>query len=111
MCPLPPTKPQAISPPRTTNISAPKFHEKGSLRLGPLRETIIPAEADHLLETDGFPDWDYVPPDDEGHPFEYKASDWGRLPDGRLVALDYFAPALGDPDEQELLGRRLASAE
>jgi hypothetical protein len=40
-------------------------------------------EAEHLRNTDGFPDWDYVLPDDEC-PFEYKASDWGRLPDGRL---------------------------
>jgi hypothetical protein len=40
----------------------------------------------------GFPDWDYVPPD-ETAPFEYKASDWGWL-DGRLVSLDYSAPAL-----------------
>jgi hypothetical protein len=50
------------------------------------------AEKDHLITTDGFPDWDYVPPD-ETSPFEYKASDWGRL-GGRLVALVYSAPAL-----------------
>jgi hypothetical protein len=50
-------------------------------------------EVHHLRETDGFPDWNYVPPD-EGEPFEYKASDWGWLSDGRLVALDYSAPAL-----------------
>jgi hypothetical protein len=49
-------------------------------------------EKDHLIDVDGFPDWDYVPPD-ETAPFEYKASDWGRL-EGRLVALDYSAPAL-----------------
>jgi hypothetical protein len=48
----------------------------------------------------GFPDWDYVPPD-ETCPFEYKASDWGYLPDGRLVALDCSAPALSDPSELE----------
>jgi hypothetical protein len=46
-----------------------------------------------LMDTDAFPDWDYVPPNDEGHPFEFKASDWGWL-DGRLVALDYSAPVL-----------------
>jgi hypothetical protein len=46
-------------------------------------------ERDHLMDTDSFPDWDYVPPDEE-----YKASDWGRLSDGRLVALDYSTPAL-----------------
>jgi hypothetical protein len=50
-------------------------------------------EAERLRNTRGFPDWDYVPPDDEC-PFEFKASDWGRLPDGRLVALDYSMPAL-----------------
>jgi hypothetical protein len=49
-------------------------------------------EKNYLIETDDFPDWDYVPPD-ETAPFEYKASDWGRL-GGRLVALDYSAPAL-----------------
>jgi hypothetical protein len=50
-------------------------------------------EVECLKAEGGFPDWDYVPPD-EGHPFEHKPSDWGRLPDGRLVALDYSAPAL-----------------
>lgn len=40
-------------------------------------------EHDQLIDADGFPDWDYVPPD-ETSPFEYKVSDWGRLPDGRL---------------------------
>jgi hypothetical protein len=49
-------------------------------------------EKNHLIDTDGFPDWDYVPPD-ETEPFEYKASDWGWL-GSRLVALDYSAPAL-----------------
>jgi hypothetical protein len=52
------------------------------------------AESDHanLLERDEFPDWDYMPGED-GEPFEYKASDWGRLNDGRLVAVDYSTPA------------------
>ena len=45
-----------------------------------------------LMAANGFPDWDYVPPD-ETEPFEYKTSDWGWL-DGHLVALDYSAPAL-----------------
>jgi len=66
-------------------------------RAQPLSE----AEADHLKAVNGFPDWDYVPPD-ETCPFEYKASDWGWLPDGRLVALDYSTPALSDPAEIEL---------
>ena len=46
-----------------------------------------------FMDTDRFPDWDYMPPNDEGQPFEFKASDWGWL-DGRLVAVDYSAPAL-----------------
>ncbi len=50
------------------------------------------ADAIMLRATNGFPDWDYVPPD-ESEPFEYKASDWGWF-NGRLVALDYSAPAL-----------------
>jgi hypothetical protein len=50
-------------------------------------------ERDHLMKTGGFPDWDYLPPNDEGHPFEYKASDWGWL-DGDLVALDCSASVL-----------------
>ena len=40
-----------------------------------------------LLDSDGFPDWDYVP-GGPGEPFEYKESDWGYV-DGLLVALDY----------------------
>ena len=54
------------------------------------------AERNELWASDGFPDWDYVPPD-EGQPFEWKPSDWGWL-DGRLVALDYSAPALFEDD-------------
>jgi hypothetical protein len=67
-------------------------------------------EGDYLMMTDGFPDWDYMPAeDDHGDPFEPKGCDWGRLPDGRLVALDYSTPALGDPEE--LLRRRLAASQ
>jgi hypothetical protein len=65
-------------------------------RANPLSET----ECETLESTDGFPDWDYVPPD-ETEPFEYKESDWGHLPDGRLVALDYSTPALSSPSENE----------
>jgi len=60
-----------------------------------IARTAIPlteAEMEARMASDDFPDWDYVPPD-EGHPFEWKASDWGWL-DGKLVALDYSAPAL-----------------
>jgi len=59
------------------------------------------AEDDHrdLLDLDDFPDWDYRP-DEDGAPFEYKASDWWRRKDGRLVALDYSTPA--DLTEEEI---------
>ena len=49
-------------------------------------------EAEQHRQNDTFPDWDYLP-GGEGCPFEYKSSDWGKL-DGRLVAVDYSAPAL-----------------
>ena len=51
-------------------------------------------QSDHadLLDRRAFPDWDYMPGED-GDPFESKASDWGRLKDGRLVAVDYSTPA------------------
>jgi hypothetical protein len=68
------------------------------------RATPISAdEADRLEATDGYPDWDYAPSDGESSPFEYKPSDWGRLSDGRLVALDYSSPALSDPGELKLI--------
>jgi hypothetical protein len=53
-------------------------------RAGPISED----ECRELKKTRGFPEWDYKPPGLEC-PFEHKASDWGRLRDGRLVALDY----------------------
>ena len=59
----------------------------------PRAQPLSEDEAEHLRATRGFPDWGYVPPDNEC-PFEYKASDWGLLSDGRLVALDYSTPAL-----------------
>jgi hypothetical protein len=43
-----------------------------------------------LKATRGFPDWDHMPGEPE-NPLEHKASDWGRMSDGRLVALDYSA--------------------
>ena len=65
------------------------FAVPGDLALVMKRATPISEdEAHQLRENFGFPDWDYVPPDDEC-PFEPKASDWGHLSDGRLVALDY----------------------
>jgi hypothetical protein len=65
----------------------------GSLLAARAARPLSEKERDHLWETGGFPDWDYMPLDDEGEPFEYKPSDWGWL-DGRVVALDYSAPAL-----------------
>ena len=64
----------------------------GSLLVARAARPLTQSECDYLMATDGFPDWDYMPPD-ETEPFEYKASDWGWL-NGRLVALDYAAPAL-----------------
>ena len=54
-------------------------------------------EQQSLLYRDGFPDWDYIP-SGPSCPFEFKESDWGRLDDGRLVALDYPAREIVDPD-------------
>ena len=48
-----------------------------------------------LREKNGFPDWDYRGLHDIACPFEWKASDWGYLQSGNLVAIDYSAPALG----------------
>jgi hypothetical protein len=67
-------------------------------------------ESDHenLLDSDGFPDWDYMPGED-GDPFEPKASDWGRI-SGRLVALDYSTPVY-DTAEDLAEMRRAACGE
>jgi hypothetical protein len=43
-----------------------------------LARPLSAADHEDLLDTDGFPDWDYMPGED-GQPFEFKASDWGRL--------------------------------
>jgi hypothetical protein len=48
----------------------------GNVLLMRTARPLTESKRDHLMENDGFPDWDYVPPD-EGSPFEYKASDWG----------------------------------
>jgi hypothetical protein len=66
-------------------------------------------QSDHtnLHERDQFPDWDYMPGED-GDPFESKISDWGRLKDGRLVAVDYSTPAHLTQAELEELSRAAA---
>ena len=69
----------------------------------PRAEPLSHDEGYHLMDTGGFPDWDYTPSDGNGgDPFEPKGCDWGRLPDGRLVALDYSTPAIDSPEEEEL---------
>lgn len=70
----------------------------------PLTET----EKDNLIDTDGFPDWDYMPGEDSD-PFECKASDWGWF-DGRLVAVDYSTPAFDTPEESAALQRAAYAA-
>jgi hypothetical protein len=52
-------------------------------------QPISEQECQQLKDKRGFPDWNYMPTDEIESPLEHKASDWGRLPDGRLVALDY----------------------
>jgi hypothetical protein len=48
-------------------------------------------ERDHFWDTDGFPDWDWEPGSpDNSHPFEWKASDWGELDDGRAFQQNAF---------------------
>ena len=44
----------------------------GTALLMPAARPLTEKERDHLWETDGFPDWDYMPPNDETEPFEYK---------------------------------------
>jgi len=48
-------------------------------------------------------------PGEDGQPFEFKASDWGRI-NGRLVALDYSTLAHDTPEELAEL-RRMACRE
>jgi hypothetical protein len=45
-------------------------------------------EFDGAFERGELPEWDYLPPDDESEPFEYKADAWGWYED-RIVAIDY----------------------
>ena len=74
----------------------------GVLLIQRAAQPLTEAEKQRLLtDTErGFPDWGYVPGGPE-EPFEYKAEDWGWYR-GRLVALDYSAPALfvdQEPDD------------
>jgi hypothetical protein len=55
---------------------------------------ITEVEAQDLRNQRGFPDWDYEPGGEEC-PFEFKASDWGRI-DGKLVAVDYSVTAIDE---------------
>jgi hypothetical protein len=71
-------------------------------------QPLTASDHENLLDSDGFPDWDYMPGED-GDPFEPKASDWGRI-NGRLVALDYSTPVY-DTAEDLAEMRRAASGE
>src|SRR5450759_193886 len=50
---------------------------RGALLIAKAAAPISGAEAQHLRQTRGFPDWEYVGPGDDECPFEPKASDWG----------------------------------
>jgi hypothetical protein len=77
---------------------------RGSLLVMAAATPITETEKEGLIDSNGFPDWDYMPGED-GDPFESKASDWGRLKDGRLVALDYSTPAHLTKEEHDELVR------
>lgn len=69
----------------------------GDALIMPSATPLTEAQKEAFIESDAFPDWDYIPGGSRS-PFEYKASDWGFL-DGKLVALDYSAPALFPHEE------------
>jgi hypothetical protein len=75
----------------------------GELLVMASAQPLSAADHEELLDADGFPDWDYLPGED-GQPFEFKVSDWGRI-NGRLIALDYSTPAHDTPDELAELRR------
>jgi hypothetical protein len=81
----------------------------GGLVVMAAARSLSAADHEHLLDTDGFPDWDYMPGED-GHPFEPKASDWGRI-NGRLGALDYSTPLTTRPKKRPGSGERHAANE
>jgi hypothetical protein len=73
----------------------------GAVLLATAARPLTQSEFDQLYKTNGLPDWDYHPLDGDGEcPFEPKQPDWGWL-DGKLVAVDYSAPAIADPDEMQ----------
>jgi hypothetical protein len=72
----------------------------GAVLLAKAVTPLTQVDFDEVRKSDSFPNWDYHPLEGDGEcPFEFhKPDDWGRL-DGKLVAMDYSAPALADPDE------------
>ena len=84
-----------VSPRRRTML-CPVFWcaPTGSVLIARAARPLTLRERDHLWKIEGFPKWDYMPPEDEPHPFEWKPSDWGIL-NGRLVALDYSGQTEG----------------
>ena len=59
----------------------------GAVLVARYAKPLTKSERNHLWETNGFPDWDYQPGEEEA-PFEYKSDDRGWL-NGKLVAIDY----------------------
>ena len=83
--------------PRRRAVLCPVFWcaPTGSVLIARAARPLTLRERDHLWKMKRFPDWGYMPQEDEPNPFEWKPSDWGILK-GRLVALDYSAPVLSD---------------
>jgi hypothetical protein len=73
---------------------------KGLILMARAATPLTKAEHAEIYSKNGFPDWDYHPLDGDGEcPFEFhKPDDWGWF-DGKLVAVDYSAPAIADPNE------------
>jgi hypothetical protein len=98
-----------VTPERRTMLCPVIWCSKnGKLLLAQAAIPLTQSEMNHFIGSDSLPDWDYNPWDKQSEPFEYKASDWGWLK-GKLVALDYSAPALTTPEELEELIARNAS--
>lgn len=88
--------------------------QRGALLLAKAVRLLTQSEFDELHKSDGFPKWTYDasdPRDRKGNPFEtHKRDDWGWL-NGKLVAVDYAAPEIADPDQiQKIVARSIQQA-
>lgn len=73
--------------------------ENGAVLVMLAATPLTDAEFHELFTQDDFPpDWNYRGPGDDGHPFDWKACDWGWL-DGKPVALDYSVTIAADEHE------------